>query len=49
MAVTHGKNAHRPVVFRDQRDLANARTFCFFEEIEYLIKNGLIKISAEAA
>jgi UDP-3-O-[3-hydroxymyristoyl] N-acetylglucosamine deacetylase/3-hydroxyacyl-[acyl-carrier-protein] dehydratase len=26
-----------------ERDLANARTFCFFEEIEYLIKNGLIK------
>lgn len=25
------------------RDLAPARTFCFFEEIEYLIKNGLIK------
>ncbi len=25
------------------RDLAHARTFCFFEEIEYLIKNGLIK------
>jgi UDP-3-O-[3-hydroxymyristoyl] N-acetylglucosamine deacetylase/3-hydroxyacyl-[acyl-carrier-protein] dehydratase len=24
-------------------DLAQARTFCFFEEIEYLIKNGLIK------
>ena len=24
-------------------DLAHARTFCFFEEIEYLIKNGLIK------
>jgi UDP-3-O-[3-hydroxymyristoyl] N-acetylglucosamine deacetylase/3-hydroxyacyl-[acyl-carrier-protein] dehydratase len=24
-------------------DLADARTFCFFEEIEYLIKNGLIK------
>jgi UDP-3-O-acyl-N-acetylglucosamine deacetylase len=21
-----------------ERDLANARTFCFFEEIEYLIK-----------
>jgi UDP-3-O-[3-hydroxymyristoyl] N-acetylglucosamine deacetylase/3-hydroxyacyl-[acyl-carrier-protein] dehydratase len=26
-----------------ERDLAQARTFCFFEEIEYLIKNGLIK------
>ena len=26
-----------------QKDLAHARTFCFFEEIEYLIKNGLIK------
>lgn len=26
-----------------KRDLAHARTFCFFEEIEYLIKNGLIK------
>jgi UDP-3-O-[3-hydroxymyristoyl] N-acetylglucosamine deacetylase/3-hydroxyacyl-[acyl-carrier-protein] dehydratase len=26
-----------------ERDLADARTFCFFEEIEYLIKNGLIK------
>lgn len=26
-----------------QRDIAHARTFCFFEEIEYLIKNGLIK------
>jgi UDP-3-O-[3-hydroxymyristoyl] N-acetylglucosamine deacetylase/3-hydroxyacyl-[acyl-carrier-protein] dehydratase len=26
-----------------QRDLAHARTFCFFEEIEYLIKSGLIK------
>ena len=25
------------------RDLAHARTFCFFEEIEYLIKTGLIK------
>ncbi len=25
------------------RDVAHARTFCFFEEIEYLIKNGLIK------
>jgi len=24
-------------------DLAHARTFCFFEEIEFLIKNGLIK------
>jgi UDP-3-O-[3-hydroxymyristoyl] N-acetylglucosamine deacetylase/3-hydroxyacyl-[acyl-carrier-protein] dehydratase len=26
-----------------KRDLAHARTFCFFEEIEYLIRNGLIK------
>jgi UDP-3-O-[3-hydroxymyristoyl] N-acetylglucosamine deacetylase/3-hydroxyacyl-[acyl-carrier-protein] dehydratase len=26
-----------------ERDLAHARTFCFFEEIEYLINNGLIK------
>jgi len=26
-----------------ERELADARTFCFFEEIEYLIKNGLIK------
>lgn len=26
-----------------ENDLAHARTFCFFEEIEYLIKNGLIK------
>lgn len=26
-----------------ENDLANARTFCFFEEIEYLIKNGLIR------
>ena len=26
-----------------EQDLAQARTFCFFEEIEYLIKNGLIK------
>ncbi len=26
-----------------KRDLAQARTFCFFDEIEYLIKNGLIK------
>jgi len=26
-----------------ETDLAHARTFCFFEEIEYLIKNGLIK------
>jgi UDP-3-O-[3-hydroxymyristoyl] N-acetylglucosamine deacetylase/3-hydroxyacyl-[acyl-carrier-protein] dehydratase len=24
-------------------ELADARTFCFYEEIEYLIKNGLIK------
>jgi len=24
-------------------EVAHARTFCFFEEIEYLIKNGLIK------
>jgi UDP-3-O-[3-hydroxymyristoyl] N-acetylglucosamine deacetylase/3-hydroxyacyl-[acyl-carrier-protein] dehydratase len=26
-----------------ERDLADARTFCFYEEIEYLINNGLIK------
>lgn len=26
-----------------ESELSNARTFCFFEEIEYLIKNGLIK------
>jgi UDP-3-O-[3-hydroxymyristoyl] N-acetylglucosamine deacetylase / 3-hydroxyacyl-[acyl-carrier-protein] dehydratase len=26
-----------------QRDLSHARTFCFYEEIEFLIKNGLIK------
>src|SRR5947207_4824632 len=26
-----------------ERDVAHARTFCFFEEIEFLIKNGLIK------
>ena len=26
-----------------EKDLSHARTFCFFEEIEYLIKNGLIK------
>lgn len=26
-----------------ERELAHARTFCFFEEIEYLINNGLIK------
>ncbi len=26
-----------------QRDLAHARTFCFYEEIEFLIKNGLIR------
>lgn len=26
-----------------ENDLAHARTFCFFEEIEYLFKNGLIK------
>jgi UDP-3-O-[3-hydroxymyristoyl] N-acetylglucosamine deacetylase/3-hydroxyacyl-[acyl-carrier-protein] dehydratase len=26
-----------------EHDIAHARTFCFFEEIEYLIKNGLIK------
>ncbi len=25
------------------KELAHARTFCFYEEIEYLIKNGLIK------
>jgi len=26
-----------------ETELAQARTFCFYEEIEYLIKNGLIK------
>lgn len=26
-----------------ERELADARTFCFFEEIEFLIRNGLIK------
>jgi UDP-3-O-[3-hydroxymyristoyl] N-acetylglucosamine deacetylase/3-hydroxyacyl-[acyl-carrier-protein] dehydratase len=26
-----------------RRELAHARTFCFYEEIEYLIKNGLIR------
>ncbi len=26
-----------------ERDLSHARTFCFYEEIEYLIRNGLIK------
>jgi len=26
-----------------QRELAHARTFCFYEEIEFLIRNGLIK------
>lgn len=26
-----------------ERDLAHARTFCFYEEIEYLINHGLIK------
>ncbi len=26
-----------------ERELAAARTFCFYEEIEYLIKNGLIR------
>lgn len=26
-----------------QREVAPARTFCFFEEIEYLMRNGLIK------
>jgi len=26
-----------------KREISDARTFCFFEEIEYLIKNGLIK------
>jgi len=26
-----------------KKDIAHARTFCFFDEIEYLIKNGLIK------
>lgn len=26
-----------------EREIAHARTFCFFEEIEFLIRNGLIK------
>jgi len=26
-----------------EKELAHARTFCFFDEIEYLIKNGLIR------
>jgi UDP-3-O-[3-hydroxymyristoyl] N-acetylglucosamine deacetylase/3-hydroxyacyl-[acyl-carrier-protein] dehydratase len=26
-----------------EKELADARTFCFFEEIEFLIKNGLIR------
>jgi len=26
-----------------EKELAHARTFCFYEEIEYLIKNGLIR------
>ena len=26
-----------------EKELSNARTFCFFEEIEFLIRNGLIK------
>ena len=26
-----------------EQDLAHARTFCFYEEIEFLIKNGLIR------
>ncbi len=26
-----------------EREVSSARTFCFFEEIEFLIKNGLIK------
>ena len=26
-----------------KREISEARTFCFFEEIEYLIKNGLIR------
>ena len=30
-----------PTTWRD--DIAHARTFCFYEEIEYLIHNGLIK------
>lgn len=30
-----------PEVWR--KDVSHARTFCFFEEIEYLIKNGLIR------
>src|SRR5256885_2022802 len=26
-----------------EREIASARTFCFYDEIEYLIKNGLIR------
>src|SRR5262249_61439904 len=26
-----------------EKELSEARTFCFYEEIEYLIRNGLIK------
>src|SRR5581483_10940269 len=26
-----------------EKEVSHARTFCFFEEIEFLIKNGLIK------
>src|SRR4029077_1669339 len=26
-----------------EKELAHARTFCFYEEIEYLIQNGLIR------
>ena len=26
-----------------EKELSHARTFCFYEEIEFLIKNGLIK------
>ena len=26
-----------------EKEIAHARTFCFYEEIEFLIKNGLIR------
>ena len=29
-----------------EKELSHARTFCFYEEIEYLIKNGLIAAAA---
>src|SRR2546421_1888487 len=29
-----------------ERELAHARTFCFYEEIEFLIKNGLIRVGS---